>query len=163
MVLEFNVLAAIADFDTGQIVMGQSICDGSLSTYQKLTVLQYNLTALWTPKVSWCLCGMKVRISGPIPKRAALWPIAEKIAGYKRNVSESTQCIEVQCIFHCWKCLLWTHEHQNWTMDQWKKMAWSYESQFLWDTVWEARCLCITCLGMRWHWTGLGSMTVQEC
>lgn len=72
VVLEFNVLAAIADFDTGQIVMGQSICDGSLSTYQKLTVLQYNLTALWTPKVSLCLCGMKVRISGPIPKRAAL-------------------------------------------------------------------------------------------
>ncbi|GBN96912.1 hypothetical protein AVEN_125715-1 [Araneus ventricosus] len=27
--------------------------------------------------------------------------------------------------------LLWSREHQDWTMDEWKRVAWSYESRFL--------------------------------
>ncbi|KAK3530445.1 hypothetical protein QTP86_024356, partial [Hemibagrus guttatus] len=31
----------------------------------------------------------------------------------------------------CRKCQQWAHEHQNWTTEQWKKLAWSDESCFL--------------------------------
>jgi hypothetical protein len=34
------------------------------------------------------------------------------------------------------KHLQWAHEHQNWTMEQWKKAAWSDESQFILKIRW---------------------------
>ena len=32
---------------------------------------------------------------------------------------------------HRQKCQQWAREHQNWTTEQWKKVAWSDESRFL--------------------------------
>ena len=34
---------------------------------------------------------------------------------------------------HRRKHLQWAREHQNWTLEQWKKVAWSDESRFLLD------------------------------
>ena len=34
---------------------------------------------------------------------------------------------------HHRKCLQWAHERQNWTLEQWKKVAWSDVSRFLLD------------------------------
>uniref|UniRef100_A0A8C4NKQ7 Tc1-like transposase DDE domain-containing protein n=1 Tax=Eptatretus burgeri TaxID=7764 RepID=A0A8C4NKQ7_EPTBU len=36
---------------------------------------------------------------------------------------------------HRQKCLQWAREHRNWTLEQWKKGAWSDESRFLLDHV----------------------------
>ena len=36
---------------------------------------------------------------------------------------------------HRRKRLQWEHEHRNWTLEQWKKVAWSDESHFLLDHV----------------------------
>ncbi|GBN04635.1 hypothetical protein AVEN_1405-1 [Araneus ventricosus] len=32
---------------------------------------------------------------------------------------------------HCQLCLQWAQEHRDWTMDEWKRVAWSDESRFL--------------------------------
>jgi len=70
--------------------------------------------------------------------------------GHRRNVSQSTvHCtllrmglrsrrqVRVPMItpVHRRKCLQWAREHQNWTLEQWKKVAWSDESHFLLDHV----------------------------
>ena len=36
---------------------------------------------------------------------------------------------------HVQKHLQWTREHRNWTLEQWRKVAWSDESRFLLDHV----------------------------
>ena len=36
---------------------------------------------------------------------------------------------------HRRKCLQWARERRNWTLEQWKKIAWSDESRFLLDHV----------------------------
>ena len=70
--------------------------------------------------------------------------------GYGRNVSQSTvhhtllhmglcSCRPVRVAMmtpvHRRKRLQWARECQNWTLEQWKKVAWSDESRFLLDHV----------------------------
>ena len=68
--------------------------------------------------------------------------------GHGRNVSQSTvhrtllrmwlhsrRLVRVPMMtpVHCRKCLQWACECWNWTVEQWKKVAWSDESRFLFD------------------------------
>ena len=80
-------------------------------------------------------------------RRATVAQIAEKVnAGYDRKVSEHTvhrsllrmglrsrRPVRVPMLtpVHRRKRLQWARERQNWTMEQWKKVAWSDESRFL--------------------------------
>uniref|UniRef100_A0A8P4K6M0 Transposable element Tc1 transposase n=1 Tax=Dicentrarchus labrax TaxID=13489 RepID=A0A8P4K6M0_DICLA len=80
-------------------------------------------------------------------RRATVAQIAEKVnAGSDRKVSEHTVhrtllrlglrgrrpvTVPMLARVHCQKRLQWAHEHQNWTTEQWKKVAWSDESCFL--------------------------------
>ena len=47
---------------------------------------------------------------------------------------------------HRRKHLQWARERRNWTLEQWKKVAWSDESRFLLDHV-DAVCMCAVYLG----------------
>uniref|UniRef100_A0AAY5KPB9 Tc1-like transposase DDE domain-containing protein n=1 Tax=Esox lucius TaxID=8010 RepID=A0AAY5KPB9_ESOLU len=66
--------------------------------------------------------------------------------GYGRNVSQHTvhrtllrmglrrrspDGVPMMTPDHCRKRLQWAHERRNWTLEQWKKVAWSDESHFL--------------------------------
>lgn len=80
-------------------------------------------------------------------RRATVAQIAEKVnAGSDRKVSEHTVHhsllrmglrsrrpvrVPMMTPVHCRKRLQWAREHQNWTTEQWKKVAWSDESRFL--------------------------------
>lgn len=80
-------------------------------------------------------------------RRATVAQIAEKVnAGSDRKVSEYTvhrsllrlglrsrRSVRVPMLtpVHCPTRQEWVDEHQNWTMEQWKKVAWSGESCFL--------------------------------
>uniref|UniRef100_A0A8P4G4M8 Transposable element Tcb1 transposase n=1 Tax=Dicentrarchus labrax TaxID=13489 RepID=A0A8P4G4M8_DICLA len=80
-------------------------------------------------------------------RRATVAQIAEKVnAGSDRKVSEHTvhrsllriglrryRPVRVPMLtpVHCRERLQWALEHQNWTTEQWKKVAWSDESCFL--------------------------------
>ena len=80
-------------------------------------------------------------------RRATVAQIAQEVnAGSDRKVSEYTvhhsflhmglhSCRPVRVPMltpvHHRKCQQWAHEHQNWTTEQWKKVAWSDESHFL--------------------------------
>ncbi|MCJ8733570.1 hypothetical protein PDJAM_G00225080 [Pangasius djambal] len=79
-------------------------------------------------------------------RRTTVAQIAENInAGYDRKVSENTvlcsllrmelhnrRLVRVPMLtpVHQRKRLQWACEHQNWTMKQWKKVAWSDEPRF---------------------------------
>ena len=80
-------------------------------------------------------------------RRATVVQTAEEVnAGSDRKVSEYTvhrsllrmglhrhRPVRVPMLtpVHRRKCQQWTCEHQNWTTEQWKKVAWSDESRFL--------------------------------
>ena len=66
--------------------------------------------------------------------------------GHGRNVSQSTVHrillrmglrglvrVPMMTPVHRRKRLQWAREHRNWTLEQWKKVAWSDESRFLFD------------------------------
>ena len=70
--------------------------------------------------------------------------------GHGRNVSQSTVHrtllrmglrsrglvrVPMMTPVHRRKRLQWARKHQNWTLGQWKKVAWSDESRFLLDDV----------------------------
>ena len=70
--------------------------------------------------------------------------------GHGRNVSQSTvhrtllrmglrsrRLVRVPMMtpVHHQKCLQWARERRTWTLEQWKKVAWSDESRFLLDHV----------------------------
>ena len=70
--------------------------------------------------------------------------------GHRRNVSQTTvhrtllhmglrSCrpvsVPMMTPVHYRKRLQWAHERRNWTLEQWKKVAWSDESRFLLDHV----------------------------
>ena len=70
--------------------------------------------------------------------------------GHGRNVSQSTVHRTLLCMrlhsrrpvrvpmmtpVHRGKHLQWAREHGNWTLERWKKVAWSDESRFLLDHV----------------------------
>ena len=46
---------------------------------------------------------------------------------------QSSRAVRVPMLtpVHCRKHQQWKHEHQNWTMEQWKSVVWSDESRFL--------------------------------
>ena len=88
-------------------------------------------------------------------RKATVAQIAEEVnAGCDGKMSEYTvhwcllrmglhSCRPVRvptltCV-HCRNRQQWAREHQNWTTEQWKKLAWSDESRFLWhqDALWE--------------------------
>ena len=80
-------------------------------------------------------------------RRATVAQIAEEVnAGSDRKVSEYTVHHSLLCMglhscrpvrvsmltpVHRRKHQQWAREHQNWTTEQWKKVAWSDESRFL--------------------------------
>ncbi|KAK3575380.1 hypothetical protein QTP86_025787, partial [Hemibagrus guttatus] len=93
-------------------------------------------------------------------RRATVAQIAEEVnAGSGRKVSEYTvhhsllhmglhSCRPVRVPMltpvHHRKCQQWALEHQNWTTEQWKKVAWSVESGFLLHHVDVRVCVSLT-------------------
>ncbi|ROL53338.1 hypothetical protein DPX16_20448 [Anabarilius grahami] len=74
-------------------------------------------------------------------RRATVAQVAQEVnAGSDRKVSEYT--VPMLTPVHRRKCQQWAREHQNWTTEQWKKVAWSAESHFL---------FCVAYLGNTWH------------
>uniref|UniRef100_A0A8C4Q1N8 Transposable element Tc1 transposase n=1 Tax=Eptatretus burgeri TaxID=7764 RepID=A0A8C4Q1N8_EPTBU len=85
------------------------------------------------------------------PGRSMVAQVTENFnGGYRRNVSQSTVHHTLLCMglrsrravrvpmmtpVHRCKRLQWAREHRNWTLEQWKKVAWSDESRFLLDHV----------------------------
>lgn len=69
---------------------------------------------------------------------------------------ERTQCIAACCIWGCIatkqcdhldSCPQWAHEHQNWTLEQCKKLVMSNESCFLLYNVDSQVCVHVAYLG----------------
>ena len=81
------------------------------------------------------------------PTEGLLWHVTENFnGGHGRNVSQSTVHrtllrmglrsrrpvrVAIMTPVHRRKCLQWARERRNWTLEQWKKVAWSDESSFL--------------------------------
>ena len=85
------------------------------------------------------------------PTEGLLWHVTENFnGGHGRNVSQSTVHrtllhmglrsrrpvrMPMMTPVHCRKRLQWARKRRNWTLEQWKKVAWSEESRFLLDHV----------------------------
>ncbi len=66
---------------------------------------------------------------------------------------------------HHQKHLQWAYEHQNWTMEQWKKVTWSEKLHFLYQMdgrVCVCVCVCV-CVWPVFCWETLGPAIVCRC
>lgn len=90
----------------------------------------------WAAKTHWFTWGAKAGPCGPTNRRAtaALWIVEKVNAGSDGKESEHIACITV-----CWPVRVpvltpiqqWAWEHQDWTKEQEKKVAWFDEWWFL--------------------------------
>ena len=108
-------------------------------------------TGCWAPKAHRCARATKATPSVRTDRRSTVAQVTENFnGGHGRNVSQSQvhhtllrmglrsrRSVRVPMItpVHCQKQLQWAREHQNWTLEQWKKVAWSDEPRFLSDHV----------------------------
>ena len=70
------------------------------------------------------------------------------------HIGLSSRRVSMLIPVHRQKRLQWACEHQNWTMEQWKKLAWSDELcffclLFFFYIMWMAGCVCVVYLGKR--------------
>ncbi len=116
-----------------------------VSIYQKWSKEERNsgepVTGSWASKAHWCTGGVKAGPCGPVSE----YTVHRRLLGMGLH-----SCIAAdQSGCPCWpvhrqKRQQWAREHQNWTTEQWKKVAWSNESCFLLHLV-DGR-VCVHCL-----------------
>ena len=115
-------------FDKGQIVIAGWLSQ-SISKTAKVVQGRTSgepVTGSWAPKAHWCMWEAKASPSGPIPQKSYC-----STNCWESMLAMIDRCQNMLTSVHRWKHLQWAREHQNWTMEQWKKVAWSDESCFL--------------------------------
>ena len=87
-------------------------------------------TGLWATKVHWCTWGVKAGPCGPIQQTAIVVQIAKEV----NDGSDRAVRVPMLTPVHCQKHQQWACEHQNWTMEQWKKNLGSCHPYGYFDT-----------------------------
>jgi len=164
----------LSEFDKGQIVMARRL---GQSISKTAALVGCSRSAVVSIYQKWSKEGTVVNrrqghgrprlIVAHAERRLALWsdPTDELLyvnAGSDRKVhhsllrmgQHSQRPVRVPMLtpVHRRKRQQWAREHQNWTTEQWKKVAWSDESWFFFfNIMWMTGCLCVAYLGNTWH------------
>ncbi|KAF3698669.1 hypothetical protein EXN66_Car014356 [Channa argus] len=139
----------LSDFDKGQIVMARQLGQSISQTAELVGCSQSAVVSIYK---KWSKDGQplnrqqchgrleviparaeqRVARSGRSHGKATTKQIADNLnASFDEQQSENALLRGILTPVHCQERLHWAHERQNWTMEQWKKVAWSGESRFL--------------------------------
>ena len=96
------------------------------------------VTGSWVPEAHWCTWKARDNPSGPIPQKSycktkwmqAATDMSEHTVHH--SLLHSIRLVRVTMLTpaHHRKVLRWACECENWTMEQWNKVAWSDVSRF---------------------------------